>query len=66
MLKQPPQTLRKQAGATPFPTIRDSIGVSNSEEAKSNSCAEHELWLRPRVSGLVLGETKSWPSMGST
>jgi hypothetical protein len=66
MLKQPPQTLRKQAGATPFPPIRDNIGISNSEEAKSNFCAKRELWLRPRVSRLMLEETKLWPSMGST
>jgi hypothetical protein len=31
---------------------------------KPNFCEELELWLHPRVSRLLLGQTKSWPSMG--
>jgi hypothetical protein len=33
---------------------------------KPNFYEKCELWLRPRVSGLQMGETKSWQSMGST
>jgi hypothetical protein len=34
--------------------------------SKPNSCEERELWLCPRVSGLLLEEMKLWPSMDST
>jgi hypothetical protein len=42
---------------------KDYVGVVY---AKTNFYKERELWLRPRVSGPLLGETKLWPSMDST
>jgi hypothetical protein len=39
--------------------------MAEQSTPKSNFREERELWLRLRISGLLLGETKSWPSMGS-
>jgi hypothetical protein len=33
---------------------------------KPNFCEEREWWLHPRVSRILLEETKSWPSLNDT